>query len=45
METQLTGVLDEEMAQEVAKALERFKGRNVKVVISEYTGEKKGKRG
>jgi hypothetical protein len=35
METALTGVIDDEMAEELVKVVQRFKGRLDKVIIQE----------
>lgn len=45
METQMTGVMDEEFIEELAKAAQRFKGKIVKVVLQEVNGQEKKKRG
>jgi hypothetical protein len=37
METALTGVMDDEMAEELVKVVRRFKGRLDKVIIQEIS--------
>lgn len=43
METQLTGVMDEELITELERIAQRFLGKQVKVVIQEDNGQKKKK--
>ena len=40
METALTGVMDDEMAEELVKVVQRFKGRHDKVIIQEISEAK-----
>jgi hypothetical protein len=43
VETQLTGVMDEELITELERIAQRFLGKQVKVVIQEDNGQKKKK--
>ncbi len=42
METQLTGVMDDELIDELQKIAQRFKGKIVRVVIQEVNHPRKG---
>jgi hypothetical protein len=45
METALTGVMDEEMAEDLSKAAQRFRGKLVKVTIPEVNEQERKPRG
>ena len=40
MTTTLTGQMDSQMVEDVAKGMERFSGRDIKVTIELFTGKK-----
>jgi hypothetical protein len=41
MRTELSGQIDQELTQKVAKVLELFIGHNVRVIIEENTGQER----
>jgi hypothetical protein len=43
METTLTGMMDEELTEELSKAAQRFRGKQVKITIEEVTDEPKSR--
>jgi phenylpyruvate tautomerase PptA (4-oxalocrotonate tautomerase family) len=44
MKTELTGQMDQEMAEEITKAAQRFYGKEVRVIIDEVNDEKPRRR-
>jgi hypothetical protein len=45
METALTGVMDDEMIEELSKSAQRFRGKLVKIVIQEVNDQERKLRG
>jgi hypothetical protein len=45
MKTELTGQMDSDMIEEMTKAAERFRGREVRIVIEENNGQERKPRG
>jgi hypothetical protein len=43
METTLTGMMDEQLTEELSKVAQRFRGRQVKITIQELTDESKSR--
>jgi hypothetical protein len=41
VETQLTGMMDEELITELQRIAQRFLGKQVKVVVQEWNGQEK----
>jgi hypothetical protein len=43
METTLTGMMDEELTEELSRVGQRFRGKQVKITIQEVTDEPKSR--
>jgi hypothetical protein len=43
METTLTGMMDEQLTEELSKVAQRFRGRQVKITIEEVNDEPKSR--
>jgi hypothetical protein len=44
VEIQLTGVMNDELVEELQRIAQRFTGKQVKVIIQEFNGEEKSRR-
>jgi hypothetical protein len=44
METQLSGVMDDQLIEELQRIAQRFLGKQVRIIIEENNGEKRRKR-
>jgi hypothetical protein len=44
VEIQVTGVMNDELVEELQRIAQRFMGKQVKVIIQEFNGEEKSRR-